>query len=73
MRDPLVRRAVAALHEDCARAWTLEDLALHAGLSRTVLAERFRTAMDDTPLAYLRTVRMQRAMRAASSRPSGAS
>jgi AraC-like DNA-binding protein len=62
VRDPLVRRAVVAMHDDCARTWTLEDLALHAGLSRTGLAERFRAAMNDTPLAYLRTVRMQRAM-----------
>jgi AraC-like DNA-binding protein len=38
-------------------------LTQHAGLSRTSLAERFRAAMDETPLAYLRTVRMQRAMR----------
>ncbi|HET9205530.1 MAG TPA: AraC family transcriptional regulator, partial [Burkholderiaceae bacterium] len=62
VHDPSVRRAVVAMHDDCARAWTLEDLAQHAGLSRTSLAERFRAAMDDTPLAYLRTVRMQRAM-----------
>jgi AraC-like DNA-binding protein len=62
VRDPLVRRAVVAMHDDCARAWTLEELAQHAGLSRTGLAERFRAAMNDTPLAYLRTVRMQRAM-----------
>ncbi len=60
--DPQVRLAVAAMHEDCAHAWTLEELASRAGLSRTVLAERFRTAMGDTPLAYLRTVRMQKAM-----------
>ena len=63
VHDPSVRRAVFALHDDCARAWTLEDLARHAGLSRTSLAERFRAAMNETPLAYLRTVRMQRAMR----------
>ena len=61
--DPPVRQAVAAMHEDCAHPWTLEELAGHAGLSRTVLAERFREAMGDTPLAYLRTVRMQKAMR----------
>jgi transcriptional regulator GlxA family with amidase domain len=61
--DAQVRLAVAAMHEDCAHPWTLEDLAARAGLSRTVLAERFRTAMGDTPLAYLRTVRLQKAMR----------
>ena len=63
VHDPQVRRAVAALHDDVARAWTLDALAQTAGLSRTGFAERFRSAMGDTPLAYLRTVRMQRAMR----------
>lgn len=63
VRDPQVRRAVALLHEEPAHPWTLESLAARAGLSRTVLAERFREAMGDTPLAYLRTLRMQRAMR----------
>jgi AraC-like DNA-binding protein len=61
--DPPVRAVVALMHEDCAHPWTLEELAARAGLSRTVLAERFRTAMGETPLAYLRTVRMQKAMR----------
>lgn len=61
--DPQVRLAVAAMHEDCAHPWTLEELATRAGLSRSVLAERFRVAMGDTPLAYLRTVRLQKAMR----------
>lgn len=61
--NPPVRQVVALMHEDCAHPWTLEELAGRAGLSRTVLAERFRDAMGDTPLAYLRTVRMQKAMR----------
>ena len=63
VRDPQVRRVVLAMHEDCARGWTLDELASHAGLSRTSLAQRFRDTMDDTPLAYLRTVRLQKAMR----------
>ena len=41
----------------------LDELAQHAGLSRTALAERFREAMGDTPLNHLRVLRMQRAMR----------
>jgi transcriptional regulator GlxA family with amidase domain len=61
-----VQKAVQALHEDCARQWTLEALASHAGLSRTSLAERFRKTMGNTPLNYLRTVRMQKAMGALS-------
>lgn len=63
VRDPQVRRAVVLMHDDCAHPWTLDALALRAGLSRTSLAQRFREAMGDTPLAYLRTVRLQKAMR----------
>lgn len=62
-RDDAVRRAVALMHADCATAWTLDTLAHAVGLSRTLLAERFRVAMGDTPLNYLRSVRLQQAMR----------
>ena len=66
IQDPQVMKAVQAMHDDCARAWTLDKLAQHAGLSRTSLAERFRESMGNTPLNYLRTVRMQKAMAALS-------
>ncbi|UUX95570.1 AraC family transcriptional regulator [Aquabacterium sp. J223] len=63
VRDPQVRRALTLMHERSAHAWTLDELAQQAGLSRTALAERFRDAMGDTPLNHLRVLRMQRAMR----------
>ena len=63
LADAHVKQAIALMHADYARGWTLETLAEAVGLSRTRLAERFRAAMDDTPLSYLRTVRMQAAMR----------
>lgn len=66
IQDAQVQKAVQALHADCARQWTLDALASHAGLSRTSLAERFRKTMGNTPLNYLRTVRMQKAMGALS-------
>jgi AraC-like DNA-binding protein len=61
--DPQVRHVVALMHADVSHDWTLESLARGAGLSRSVLAARFREHMGETPLAYLRTVRLQRAMR----------
>ena len=61
--DRAVYAALAALHADCAHPWTLDTLAARAGVSRTGLAQRFRHAMGDTPLSYLRTLRMQHAMR----------
>jgi AraC-like DNA-binding protein len=60
--DPQVSRVLALMHEALDHPWTLEELARRAGLSRTALAERFRSAMGDTPLNHLRTLRMQRAM-----------
>jgi AraC-like DNA-binding protein len=61
--DPPVHAAVTLLHNDCAHAWTLDTLAGRVGLSRTSFAERFREAVGDTPLQYLRTIRMQHAVR----------
>jgi AraC-like DNA-binding protein len=63
MSDPPVYAAVTLLHEDCAQQWTLDVLAKRVGLSRTGFAERFRDAVGDTPLQYLRTIRMQHAVR----------
>lgn len=60
--DPQVSRVLALMHEALDAPWTLEELARRSGLSRTALAERFRTVMGDTPLNHLRTLRMQRAM-----------
>lgn len=63
VNDPHVGQALALLHADSAQPWTLQALAQRCGVSRTTLAERFRDAMGDTPLNYLRTLRMQQAMR----------
>jgi AraC-like DNA-binding protein len=63
VRDPQVHHALALMHADSAQPWTLQTLAQRCGLSRTTLAERFRDVMGDTPLNYLRTLRMQQAMR----------
>jgi AraC-like DNA-binding protein len=52
-RDPGVARALAILHERFAEPWTVAGLAQQAGLSRTVLAERFRHFLGDPPMAYL--------------------
>ena len=59
LRDPLVGRALAQLHAQPARAWTLPDLAREAGASRTVLAERFAYFVGHPPMLYLTRWRMQ--------------
>jgi AraC-like DNA-binding protein len=41
LRDPHVARALALIHSDVARPWTVDDLGREAGLSRSALADRF--------------------------------
>src|SRR6185295_14232523 len=48
-RDPLVGQALALLHKEPARPWTISSLAKGVGLSRTRLAERFRHFLEETP------------------------
>lgn len=59
LRDAVVGRALARLHGDPARAWTLPDLARDVGASRTVLAERFTAFVGEPPMLYLTRWRMQ--------------
>jgi AraC-like DNA-binding protein len=62
-RDPIVGRALALIHADVGKAWTMDELARVVGASRSALAERFTRLIGETPLAYLATVRMQTAAR----------
>ncbi|MFT3912961.1 MAG: AraC family transcriptional regulator [Anaeromyxobacteraceae bacterium] len=59
LRDPNVGRALAALHARPAHPWSLDELAREAGLSRTVLAERFAALVGEPPMQYLARWRMQ--------------
>ncbi len=63
LRDPLVARALALLHNAPAHRWTVDALAAHAGTSRSVLAERFVHLIGRPPMQYLRHLRMQLASR----------
>lgn len=60
--DRPIRQVLTLMHGNLGHGWTLEDLGRQVGLSRSALAERFRSAMGDTPLNHLRTLRMQKAM-----------
>ena len=61
--DPVVGRALALLHADAARDWTLERLAREVGASRSVVAERFAARVGQPPMRYLMLWRMQMAAR----------
>ncbi len=57
--EPLVGRALALLHAQPARAWSLEALAAETGSSRSVLAARFAHVVGHPPMRYLAAWRMQ--------------
>src|SRR5512134_2529950 len=63
LRDPVVGRALAALHGEPRERWTVEGLARVAGVSRSVLAERFAEMVGQPPMQYLALWRMQLASR----------
>ncbi|MDB5653216.1 MAG: AraC family transcriptional regulator [Tardiphaga sp.] len=57
--DPRIGRALTLLHGAPARHWTLEQLALATGMSRTAFAERFKELVGLPPHEYLIRWRMQ--------------
>jgi AraC-like DNA-binding protein len=58
-RDPEVGKALALMHRKPEHPWTLADLAVEAGISRSVLAERFRQYLGEPPMSYLTRWRLQ--------------
>ena len=59
MRDPGVGRVLALLHARPGEAWTIERLGEEAGMSRSVLHERFMHFIGQPPMQYLAQWRMQ--------------
>jgi AraC-like DNA-binding protein len=58
-RDPQVGRTLALMHREPSRPWTLATLAKEAGVSRSVLADRFRHYLGEAPMSYLTRWRLQ--------------
>jgi AraC-like DNA-binding protein/mannose-6-phosphate isomerase-like protein (cupin superfamily) len=59
LKDPIVSRALALLHGQLARQWTVDDLGSEAGLSRSALADRFTRLIGEPPMRYLGRWRIQ--------------
>jgi AraC family transcriptional regulator, alkane utilization regulator len=64
VRDTFVSRALALMHAEPARAWTVDALGREVGLSRSALAERFSLLLNVPPMQYLTRTRMALAARA---------
>lgn len=66
-RDPAVGQALFSFHQRPSHPWTVPALAEEVGVSRSVLAERFRHYLGQSPMAYLTRWRLQLAARALTS------
>lgn len=58
LRSPHMTRVLARIHEAPERAWTLEELAKEAGLSRAAFARNFSNSVGEPPHSYLTRWRM---------------
>ncbi|MGA7457692.1 MAG: AraC family transcriptional regulator [Methyloceanibacter sp.] len=64
LQDPYVGRALAVLHGEPTRGWTVEELAREVALSRSALAERFAATIGLPPMQYLTQWRLTLAAQA---------
>ena len=58
LSDKQVGAAIAAIHREPARRWTVAALAAEVGMSRSGFAARFRQLVGDGPIEYLTRWRM---------------
>lgn len=63
LADPRLSRAMVAMHDAPAHAWTAEELAERAGMSRSHFMARFRASVGASPMAYLAHWRLALARR----------
>lgn len=61
LADPRLAEALSAMHANPGRAWTVDDLAKQAALSRSTFCERFMSTVGSAPLHYLTEIRMAEA------------
>jgi AraC-like DNA-binding protein len=58
LKDPAVGRTIALIHRRYADALSLDALAREAGVSKTVLGDRFRALLGESPMQYCAKWRM---------------
>lgn len=64
LRDRSLSKAVALIHRTPDHPWSVNDLARHAAISKSGLADRFRQHLSCSPMEYLTQHRMRLAARA---------
>jgi AraC-like DNA-binding protein len=63
LRDKQIGRAIALIHRDPARDWTLASLASAVGMSRSAFAARFTELVGEPAMQYLLRWKMHAALR----------
>ena len=63
LADPRLSKALLAIHGAPERSWTIAELAKSSGLSRSVFAEKFTSAVGLPPIGYLTNWRLMKARR----------
>jgi transcriptional regulator GlxA family with amidase domain len=58
LADPHMRTAITCMHEAPGHQWTLQELADHVGMSRTVFAQKLKKRVGMTSMEYLTRWRM---------------
>ncbi|WP_050477703.1 AraC family transcriptional regulator [Herbaspirillum rhizosphaerae] len=58
LADKQMGAAIRCMHDDPGHGWTLQKLAGHVGMSRSVFALRFKQTVGATPMEYLTRWRM---------------
>jgi AraC-like DNA-binding protein len=58
-----MRMALSSIHREPTRAWTLQNLARSAGMSRTAFAQVFKKTVGKSPMDYLTQWRITVALR----------
>jgi len=59
LQDRQIGRAISRVHREPERPWTLESLALEAGMSRSAFAARFSALVGEPAMQYVARWRMQ--------------
>jgi AraC-like DNA-binding protein len=63
IKDPVVGRALAAIHEHPGKDWSVQQLARIVAMSPSRFAARFAESLGDSPMAYVTKWRMNVACR----------
>jgi AraC-like DNA-binding protein len=58
LRDPVLAPALALMHANPEHRWSVDELAMNTAVSRSVLDDRFRQVLGQSPIRYLTQWRM---------------